>query len=94
MNTDRDILHYISEHPELDNLLNELATKVSRKTIKWRNDRKSAKLHAIATMHDRGLHDDYDGIKKYLKNNIVMMQLKGGILGINKGRNGVCPYMR
>lgn len=92
--TDRDILHFISEHPELNNLLDRLADDVSRKSIKWRNDREGAKLHAIRTMSDRGLHGDYQGIKQYLKNNLVMMEIRGDILKVNNGRMGRCPYMR
>jgi hypothetical protein len=74
---DRDILHFISEHPELDKLLDELATEVSLKTIKWRHDKKAAKIHTIGTMHDKGLHGDHDGIKKFLKNNLAVWRLKG-----------------
>lgn len=92
--TDREILHFISEHPELDSLLDRLAEDVSRKSIKWRHDPRGAKLHAVRTMSDRGLHGDYQGIKRYLKNNLVMMEIRGDILGINKAGAGCCPYRR
>jgi len=94
MKTDRDILHYISENPELDDLLNRLAISVSQKTIKWRNDKKAAKMEAIATMRDKGLCGDYDGIKHYLKNNLVMMEIKGDILGKTMSLGRGCCKMR
>ena len=92
METDRDILHFISENPELDDLLNKLAVSVSQKTIKWRNNKKAAKMHAIATMNDRGLHGDYEGIKHYLLNNLKMLEIKGDVLKIHNGRIGGCPF--
>lgn len=94
MKTDRDLLHYISENPELDNLLNELAQEASLKTIKWRHDKKAAKLHALALMLDKGLYGDYEGIKKYLKNNLIALEISGDILNINNGPLGGCPYRR
>ncbi|UTB32751.1 MAG: hypothetical protein NKF70_00230 [Methanobacterium sp. ERen5] len=89
--TDRDILHFISEHPELGDLLTKLEDELTTKTLKWRNDRKLARIDIVSKMRDKGLHGDYEGIKRYLKVNITGLQIRGDILGRNGGtKKGRC----
>jgi hypothetical protein len=92
--TDKDILLFISEHPELGDLLTKLENEVTTKTVKWRNDRKAARIKIISTMGDRGLHGNYKGIKQYLNTNIAMLQHVGDVLGVNNGpkKNRCCGF--
>lgn len=80
MATDKEMACFISQSAELSDLLSKLTDLISKYTLKWRGNKEKARLQAIAFMNDKGLCGNYEGVKKYLLDNIMMLNLRGDIL--------------
>lgn len=101
--TDKDMAHFLSEHYELLKWVFKLCNLLSRKTVEFYRDEKSAYAHTVSQLNDKNLYGNVEGTKQALKSSLMTMEISGGPVDVKDtwddesnfkhGFNTGCPFM-